>query len=168
MYITQLNQNGKTTLLKYYGIENVIQLPHNIDIIHDHAFSHVSHQCVLRIPHRLQQQFKPSKLPSNIHIEITTLKDTGFSIHHFTEHEKKQYNHIIIENNIVHLLMPLTSGHTIGLDNTCKTGIELKNFFGFNLNSNSKSAQTSLFELRADLITDIKTLETAPGQEKNS
>ncbi len=166
MYITQLDQNGKTTLVKYYGKENTIQPPSNIDIIDNHAFSHVSHKCTLRIPKRLQQQLKPSKLPNNIKIEIIALKDTDSLSHHFTELEKKQYNHIIIEDNIVHLLIPLTSGHTIGLDNTCQTGIELKNFFGFNRDLNTISAQVSLLQLRADLIADIRKLETIPNQEK--
>jgi len=44
--------------------------------------------------------------------------------------EPKTVDYIFIdENNRVHILLPVVGGDTIGLDNTCKTVIELQTFF---------------------------------------
>lgn len=41
-----------------------------------------------------------------------------------------RYIYINPDTNIVHLMMPVVSGTSIGLDNTCKSVASLQEFFG--------------------------------------
>ena len=47
-----------------------------------------------------------------------------------TEPTYSRYIYINPKTNQLHLLMPIVSGETIGLDNTCKSVFALQEFFG--------------------------------------
>ncbi|MEC7030355.1 MAG: hypothetical protein VXW87_01625 [Pseudomonadota bacterium] len=49
----------------------------------------------------------------------------------FLEPTNSDYIYIDEEKNQVHVLVPLTGGHEISADNTCKLAYDLKTFFGF-------------------------------------
>ena len=57
------------------------------------------------------------------------------------------------EKGKAYLIVPLVSGQTIGLDNTCKTGLELKSFF------KEKGGLTSVKSAITKLEKDISGLE---------
>jgi hypothetical protein len=62
--------------------------------------------------------------------------------------------------NILHIFMPIVSGTTIGLDNTCKAVYALQEFFDKGHNANEKtSLKTELLAYKEALITDISLLE---------
>lgn len=62
----------------------------------------------------------------------------------------------IDENNYVHLLLPIVGGETIGLDNTCKMAMELKNFlFG---SDRKPSAYHQLQQYEQALEHDLEAL----------
>ena len=60
----------------------------------------------------------------------------------------------ISPENIVHIFMPIVSGTTIGLDNTCKAVYALQEFFDKGSNSNKKAS------LKAELLTYKEALES--------
>ena len=68
------------------------------------------------------------------------------------------------DNNQLQILMPLTSGETIGLDNTCQAALALKEFFGLVLASDRYPNPVSVFDclrtMKRDLTLDIDTLQT--------
>lgn len=72
----------------------------------------------------------------------------------FLEPERCEY--IYIDNkNKIHLMMPLVGGEEIGLDNTCKTAMEIRNFFF----GREISAETSLLAYKQALEKDIQKIE---------
>ncbi|HJN37265.1 MAG TPA: hypothetical protein QF353_00630, partial [Gammaproteobacteria bacterium] len=42
---------------------------------------------------------------------------------------KETIDYIYVDEGKLYVMMPVISGHTIGLDNTCKAGLELQKFF---------------------------------------
>ncbi len=86
----------------------------------------------------------------------------------FQEPESAEY--IFIDaNNHVHVLVPLSGGHTISTDNTCKTNFELKIFLGLDetkedgtaIKQTNPSALTVLKEYKNALEHDIDLLENS-------
>jgi len=62
--------------------------------------------------------------------------------------------------NIVHVFMPIVSGTSIGLDNTCKAVFALQEFFNKGSNSNKKSSlKGELLAYKEALESDISLLE---------
>jgi len=62
--------------------------------------------------------------------------------------------------NIIHIFMPVVSGTTIGLDNTCKAVYALQEFFNKGRNSNTKkNLIDELSAYREALLNDISLLE---------
>jgi len=73
--------------------------------------------------------------------------------------EPERCDYIYIdERNKVHLLLPIVGGSEIGLDNTCKTTMEIKNFFFGNI-SHGVSAVSRLTEYQRLLEEDIQALK---------
>lgn len=75
--------------------------------------------------------------------------------------EPNQLDYAFIDpvTNIVHLLVPLASGESIGLDNTCKTSMEMKHFFGKEPGQQAKSALNQLIAYKESLKSDIFVLK---------
>lgn len=78
----------------------------------------------------------------------------------------------IDEHNKVHLLLAVTAGDKIGMDNTCKSALELKTFFYGEVKQTRQgekkvrnSAKENLQEYRGKLIHDIDLLKTSEYQE---
>jgi hypothetical protein len=66
--------------------------------------------------------------------------------------------------NIVHIFMPIVSGTTIGLDNTCKAVYALQEFFDKGSNSNKKaSLKEELLSYKEALENDISLLTAQPA-----
>ena len=67
------------------------------------------------------------------------------------------------DSDQLHIMMPIASGDTIGLDNTCQSALSLKEFFGLINPSNNKATPLSIFDelaiIRDDLNNDIKKLK---------
>lgn len=72
-----------------------------------------------------------------------------------------RYVYIDPTTNTVHLLVPITSGVGIGLDNTCKTVLALQEFFGKRADSAARehSARHELIRYKKALEDDIAVLE---------
>ncbi len=86
-----------------------------------------------------------------------------------TTHEKDNYDYVYVdENNQVHLLCPITGGDTIGLDNTCQSTKEIKQFFGISSGTQDKSAIAVLTKYRSDLEYDIALLGALPDSNSNN
>ncbi|CEG56600.1 SidC [Legionella fallonii] len=65
----------------------------------------------------------------------------------------------ISEDNIIHVLMPVVSGTSIGLDNTCKAVLSLQEFFGKGSNSNQKATlKGELLKYKGALENDLSLL----------
>ncbi|NDH08393.1 MAG: hypothetical protein EBY16_02020 [Gammaproteobacteria bacterium] len=72
--------------------------------------------------------------------------------------EPQSVDYIYIdEHNKVHLLLPIVGGHSIGLDNTCQTAIELQKFW--HGGKDSLSALKVLEDYQQKLDEDISFLE---------
>ena len=56
------------------------------------------------------------------------------------------------DNNQLQILMPLTSGETIGLDNTCQAALALKEFFGLVSASDRYPNPLSVFDCLRTMI----------------
>ncbi len=70
-------------------------------------------------------------------------------------------NHILIDRaGNLHVVLPIVSGCTIGMDNTCQTTRALQNFFIDDLcGKKNKSIFTILSEYRCALIADLELLK---------
>jgi hypothetical protein len=72
--------------------------------------------------------------------------------------EPKSADYIYIDDqNRVHILMPIVGGETIGIDNTCKTAMELQTFF--HGNAQKASALAVLKNYQKKLMSDIQFLQ---------
>lgn len=72
-------------------------------------------------------------------------------------------------DDILRVYMPVVSGTSIGLDNTCKAVYSLQEFFGKGTNSNKKTTlKNELMAYKEALESDLKLLDTDSqlGQEK--
>ena len=77
--------------------------------------------------------------------------------------EKAFYRHAFFDDqNRLHILMPVISGTSIGLDNTCKSALALKDLFGLTKVTASHPNPLSIFDclnrVKQDLSTDISLL----------
>ncbi len=83
--------------------------------------------------------------------------------------EKPQYDYIYVnpEKNTVHVLMPLMSGETIGLDNTCRALSEFNQFWGGvgEPGAAEKIVISYLIDLEADLVLIEKMLSLEKSGE---
>lgn len=71
--------------------------------------------------------------------------------------EPKSVDYVYIDaDNQVHVLLPLVTGETIGLDNTCKTQFELERFFGLKTDASRQGPPNSAKEI---LVNYKKALE---------
>lgn len=84
--------------------------------------------------------------------------------------EPLQANYLYISpDNSVHVLMPVVSGTTIGLDNTCKAVYSLQEFFGKGHHSNQKATlKNELLIYKKALESDLSLLkaQTLLSQQK--
>jgi ankyrin repeat protein len=83
--------------------------------------------------------------------------------------EPKSVDYVYIDaNNQVHVLLPLVTGETIGLDNTCKTQLELQRFFGLRTDTyrqgEPNSAKEILVKYKKALEHDIAVLNPIDPQ----
>jgi hypothetical protein len=69
-----------------------------------------------------------------------------------------RYIHINPQTNKVHVLMPVVSGTTIGLDNTCKSVYSLAEFFGKSANAKQVTALSELTRYKECLEFDIRII----------
>ena len=76
-----------------------------------------------------------------------------------TEPTCSRYVYINPKTNQVHLLMPIVSGTEIGLDNTCKSGFALQEFFGKTQNVNQRAVRDELIAYQNALEFDIGLLD---------
>ena len=77
--------------------------------------------------------------------------------------EKTSYPYIFVDSkNRVHLLVPISSGEEIALDNTCQATQEIRQFFGVEIDADDKqrSAAHVLSQYKSDLIGDIELIES--------
>lgn len=82
----------------------------------------------------------------------------------FQEPENCRYIHV--KDGIMHLFIPLVGGGRIGTDNTCKSTLSLKEFFGKNA-GHQKSALDELENYRTALINDIDNIQKNLPDRKN-
>ena len=75
-----------------------------------------------------------------------------------TEPTAPRYIYINPVTNRVHLLLPVVSGKTIGLDNTCKGVSSSQEFFGKSSNSKQKTALNELIHYKDALAFDLSLL----------
>ncbi|HHF0524011.1 TPA: hypothetical protein ACTUT5_000231 [Legionella anisa] len=85
-----------------------------------------------------------------------------------TEPSSCRYIYINPANNQVHLVMPVVSGTSIGLDNTCKAVLSVQEFFGRSSHSEQITALNELNSYKAALIFDLSLIreETPLKQAK--
>jgi hypothetical protein len=83
-----------------------------------------------------------------------------------SEKANPRYLHINPDTNIVELIVPISSGFDIALDNTCQTLYALQEFFGKCHNSDQlqNSARHELLRYRYQLQADIRLM--ADGEDK--
>ena len=75
-----------------------------------------------------------------------------------TEPTAPRYIYINPVTNRVHLLLPVVSGKTIGLDNTCKGVSSSQEFFGKSSNSKQITALNELIQYKQALEFDLSVL----------
>jgi hypothetical protein len=85
-----------------------------------------------------------------------------------SEPANARYIYVNPVTNTVHLLLPLASGAGIALDNTCKTGLAMQEFFGKKSNSSimRDSARHSLMRYKVCLESDISALDAGDLKSK--
>ncbi|HJN37328.1 MAG TPA: hypothetical protein QF353_00965 [Gammaproteobacteria bacterium] len=67
--------------------------------------------------------------------------------------EKKVHDYIYVNGDQLYVMMPVIGGDTIGLDNTCKTGFELKDYFYNQKALKSVRAYTKILHENLDLLS---------------
>ncbi|HJN37628.1 MAG TPA: hypothetical protein QF353_02510 [Gammaproteobacteria bacterium] len=72
---------------------------------------------------------------------------------------KKVYDYIYVNEGQLYVMMPVISGNTIGLDNTCQAGVELKGYFY------DKKGLNSVKEYQEVLTGNIGMLNQLEGRE---
>ena len=71
--------------------------------------------------------------------------------------EKESYNYIYVDHgNNIHVLVPLSRGDEIGLDNTCEITEELKSFFGKSRRRAAPSSSICIQNVIRDYIQDLE------------
>jgi hypothetical protein len=89
---------------------------------------------------------------------------------HFNEPSFCRYIYINADNNLVHLMVPIVSGTSIGLDNTCKAALSLQDFFGKSGREKEVNALDELNRYKKALILDlelIKNTKASPIKQKD-
>ena len=85
-----------------------------------------------------------------------------------TEPSDPRYVFVNPRNNLVHLMLPIVSGTSIGLDNTCKAVVSLQEFLGVGFDPKQITALNELAQYKNALEFDLSLIveETQLKQEK--
>lgn len=79
-----------------------------------------------------------------------------------TEPTHARYIFVNPKTNIVHVLMPIVGGQTIGTDNTCKSVHALQEFFGLTRNAEQKTILRELIHYKEALKFDLSLITDNP------